>query len=109
MTIKVASFPIWIFWYKPSTEVINSANNYLNKNARNYFLGIIFYLQISPDITKSFAEEEHKLDAELNTEIVVEPGKTLLYQIPNPLDLQNFTAITDLLARIIKPLAEEMR
>ena len=109
LTIKVASFPIWIFWYKPSDEIINSANNYLNKNSHNYSLGIIFYLQIFPDTTKSFAEEERKLDAELNTETVVESGKTLLYQIPNPLDLQNFTAITDLLAQIIKPLAEEMR
>ncbi len=109
LTTKIASFPIWIFWYKPSDEVITSANNYLNKNSHNYSLGIIFYLQISPNITKSFAEEERKLDAELNTETIIEPGKTLLYQIPNPLDLSSFTAITDLLARIIKPLAEEMR
>ena len=110
LTIKVASFPIWIFWYRPSDKIINSANNYLNKNSHSYSSGIIFYLQISPDVTKSIAEEERKLDAEPNTEIVIEAGKTLLYQIPNPLDLPSFTAIADLLARdIIKPLAEEMR
>jgi hypothetical protein len=109
LTVIVANFPIWIFWYKPSDEIVTSANNYLSKNSHNYVSGIIFYLQTSPDVTKSFAEEERKLNRELNSEAAIEPGNILLHQIPNPLDLQNFSAVTDLLAQIIKPLAEEMR
>ena len=109
LTIKVVSFPIWIFWYKPSDEIINLANNYLDRNFHNDSLGIICYLQISPDITKSFAEEQRQLDAELDTETIIEPNKILLYQIPNPLNISSFTVITDLLARIIKTLAEEMK
>ena len=110
LTTKAKSFPIWIFWYKPSDEIINSANNYINKNSYNYSLGILLYLEISPDLTKSFAEEERKLEAELNAEAITKPSKTLLHQIPNPIELQSFTTIADLLAReIIKPLAEMVK
>ena len=110
LTTKVQNFPIWIFWYKPSKEIIESANNYLNKNEHNYTLGILLYLEISPDISKLFAEQELKLEAELNSELTTEASKTLLYQIPNPIELQSFTATANLLAqKIIKPLAEMVK
>ena len=110
LTTTIKSFPIWIFWYKPSDEIINYANNYLKKNPHHYSSGIIFYLEESPDITKSFAEEERKLDAELDTEATTKPSQILLHQISNPIALPNFIKITDLLAReIIKPLAEAIK
>ena len=110
LTTTVKSFPIWIFWYKPSEQIINYAEQYINNNIHDYSLGILFYLQPSPDVTKLFAEEKRKLEAELNPEAITKPSNTLLYPIPNPLELQNFTPIVDLLAKkIIKPLAERVR
>ena len=110
LTTKITSFPIWIFWYKPSETIINSAEYYLNNNSHDYSQGILFYLQTSPDITKTFIEEERKLEAELNTNKTTKANKTLLCQIPNPVESQNFTSIVDFLAtKIIKPLAEAVR
>ena len=109
LTTKVQSFPIWIFWYKPTEETISLAKKYLNQNQHNYNLGILFYLEISPDISRSLAEER-ELEAELNSKATVTSNKTLLYQIPNPLELQSFAALTKILAKeIIKPLAEMVK
>ena len=123
---NIQIFPIWIFWYKPSEDIINSANNYLKNNVRNYSRGILFYLQLSPDITKSFVEEERELEAELDSEMMLgnaegkltcpttvlkaKSSNILLYQFPNPLNSKNFNSIVYLLAKeIIKPLAEVVR
>ena len=116
LTKKTKTFPIWIFWYKPSDEIINSANNYINNTSHNYSLGILLYLEKSPNVAKSFAEdmrrEEAKLNAELEDEIITESSNSNIWskQIDRPLDFQSFTKITDSLAReIIKPLAEMVK
>lgn len=110
LTTKIKKIPIWIFWYKPSDDIINSANLYIHNNSHNYSQGILFYLQISPDITKSFPEEEQKIEAELNPEIKTKESNILLYQLPNPLEQKNFTDIVNFLAtEIIKPLAEMVK
>jgi hypothetical protein len=107
LTTKIKTIPIWSFWYKPSDDIINSANIYIHNNSHNYSQGILFYLQISPDITKSFPEEEQKIEAELNPEIKTKKSNVLLYQLPNPLKQQDFNYLVNSLAKqIIKPLAE---
>jgi hypothetical protein len=112
LTIKTETFPIWIFWYKPSEEIINSANNYIAKSFHDYSLGILLYLEESPNVAKSFAEdirrEEARLEAELEEEIITESNKNIWSkQIDNPLRSGNFHTLAKLLAReIIKPLAE---
>ena len=107
---KVQSFPIWIFWYKPTDEIIKAAKKYLNQNQQNYNLGILFYLEISPDISRSLAEEKRELEIKFNSESTATSNEILLYQIPNPLELQSFAALTKRLAReIIKPLAEMVK
>ena len=110
LTTKVQSFPIWIFWYKPADEIIKAAKKYLNQNQHNYNLGILFYLEISPDISRLLAEEKRELEIKLNSELTAISNKILLYQIPNPLELQSFAALTKRLAKeIIKPLAEMVK
>ena len=120
LTTKGQSFPLWIFWYKPSEEIINAAQNYINKNLDNYSLGILLYLETSPDITKSFFEEERQLELEIETELQgeikpevrVESSNIWLHQIPNPLESpnSNFLNVANLLAKkIIKPLAEMLK
>ena len=122
LTITVKTFPIWIFWYKPSESIIDSASHYINKNSHDYTLGILFYLQTSPDITKSFAEIEQDIDREIDIEMIAEntldnsdfnltqERNVLLHKIPNPIELKNFTPIVNYLAQeIIKPLAEVVK
>lgn len=116
LTIKTKTFPIWIFWYKPSDKIINSANNYISKSFQDYSLGVLLYLEESPNIAKSFAEdlrqEEAKLNAELEEEIITESGNSYIWskQIDNPLISENFYTLAKLLAReIIKPLAEMVK
>ena len=119
LTTKVKSFPIWIFWYKPSDVIINSANHYINKNSCDYSLGILFYLQPSPNITKMFPEIERDIDAEIDLEMMTEKKldnsdfncnqekNIWLCKLSNPLQSQNFSNTVDFLAKkIIKPLAE---
>lgn len=114
LTVKVQTFPFWIFWYKPSEEIIDAASNYLNNNER----GILLYLETSPDVAKSFTEkarqEEAKLNAELQAdiepEISDESSNILLHRIANPLESPNFLTVANSLTKeIIKPLAEMMR
>ena len=113
-TTKVKTFPIWIFWYKPSESIINSANRYINSNSDNYSLGILFYLQPSPKISIIFPEVEREMMTE--KELDDSDGDCNQYKniwlckIPNPLDSQNFTDIVDFLAqKILKPLAEVVK
>ena len=112
LTVKTATFPIWIFWYEPSEEIIHSANNYIAKSFHDYSLGILLYLEKSPNVAKSFAEdlrqEEARLEAELEEEIITESNNNIWSkQIDNPLDSKKFINVANLLAReIIKPLAE---
>ena len=113
LTIKTETFPIWIFWYKPSEEIINSANDYIAKSFHDYSLGILLYLEESPNVAKSFAEdirrEEARLEAELEDKIITESNNNNIWskQIDNPLRSGNFHTLAKLLAReIIKPLAE---
>ena len=112
LTVKTATFPIWIFWYEPSEEIIHSANNYIAKSFHDYFLGILLYLEKSPNVAKSFAEdlrqEEAKLNAELEEGIITESNNNIWSkQIDNPLISENFHTLAKLLAReIIQPLAE---
>ncbi len=108
---KISSFPIWIFWYEPSQEIIDSAEHYLNNNSHNYTSGILFYLQKSPDVNKLLIEEEQKLEAELNPFTTTQEERNLLcQQIPNPLQSENFTSVVNFLAqKIIKPLAEAIK
>ena len=111
LTTKIKTFPFWIFWYKPSEEIINAASNYISNNDR----GILLYLETSPDVAKSFAEEirdeEAKINAELQAdiepEISNESSNILLHKIANSLELPNFLTVANSLAKeIIKPLAE---
>ena len=105
LTTRIESFPIWIFWYKPSKDIIEDANNYINSDRNNYSLGILIYLETSPNKAKFLAEAEQEFK-----KVTTKRNNILLRQIPNPLESQSFTNIADLLARkIIKPLAEAIR
>ncbi|MBE9168940.1 DUF2357 domain-containing protein [Pleurocapsales cyanobacterium LEGE 06147] len=115
LTTKTKSFPIWSFWYKPSDEIINSANNYLKSNFHNYSLGILFYLP-------TFPEKERKIKAEMNSGITTDETsfnsdskltkeeEIWLCQIADPRNSKSFNPIVNFLAtEIIKPLAEMVK
>jgi Domain of unknown function (DUF2357) len=96
-TIK-QDFPIWIFWYQPSESVINQAIKYLENEKNKFSLGIIFYWQKSPNISRE------------NCEINRDNEKLWLCQIANPIDSQSFSIIINFLAaEIIIKLGDNIR
>ena len=87
-------FPIWIFWYKPSDEVISQAEKYINSQP-NIYPGILIYLQTPPN--------QSVADCELNK--VSE--RLWLCQVASPVEAEGFSSIVKFFAQeVIKPLAE---
>ena len=109
LTTTTKTFPIWIFWYKPSEEIINAADIYLNKNSHKYAQGILIYLEESPDVTKLIAQKEREIDAELNAEVLTDTNNILLHKIPNIIKSKSLSSTVNSLAQIVKSLAEEVK
>lgn len=95
LTTTERQFPIWVFWYKPSHEVITQAQQYINKQPDTSPVGILVCLQT--------CTKQSIASCELNK--VCE--RLWLLQIANPIDAQGFSHIVEFLAKeVIKPLAE---
>ena len=90
-------FPIWIFWYKPSDEVISQAEKYINGQPNIYPIGILIYLQTPPN--------QSVADCELNK--VSE--RLWLCQVASPVEAESFSSIVKFFAQeVIKPLVAEV-
>jgi hypothetical protein len=94
ITIK-RQLPIWIFWYKPSDEVIAQAQKYINKKSDIYPVSILVYLQTPPNQSISHCELDRVSD------------RLWLCQVASPIETQGFSKTVEFFAQeVIKPLAE---
>ncbi len=93
--------PIWVFWYRPSDELLTDCHRYLrefnnNKKNNNFFLkGLLFYLQISPKTSASTQEIEHHCE-----------GQLLLCKLPDPIAEQGFSQTTVFIINLIQSVVE---
>ena len=95
LTTTERQFPIWIFWYRPNNEVITQAQHYINKQADTYPVGIIVYMQNSPQQSVS------------KCHISKASQRLWLCQMASPIEAQGFAdTVTFLAKEFIKPLAE---
>lgn len=91
LEIQQLAFPIWVFWYRPSHEIIAQINRYLD-NLRNYHntkLGLVFYLQKPPNQSSTKGNIESYSDKKL-----------LVVQLPDP--TQGFSRTVALMTHLIK-------
>ncbi len=112
LTTTVKSFPIWMFWYKPSDEVVKQAEQYINQESNSYSVGIIVYLQLSPNLNKF--SDDNILEIEKETNLVFsdidnyyvsecfftqEKEKIWLCKLSNPLISESFNSVVDFLSQ----------
>ncbi len=89
--------PIWVFWYRPTNEVIAQATIYLkSQSSPNVNQGIIFYLQIPPSNSSLEGEIEYFYE-----------NKLWLCQLTNPIAAQGFSSTVEFMAQLIKQAVED--
>lgn len=94
---KKLVFPIWVFWYRPSDEIIMQMQEYVQDiiNTKNVKLGLLFYLQFLPSQVLTKVKIEHFCDRKL-----------WLVPLPNPITLQGFDQIVNFIAKVIQASME---
>lgn len=96
LTTNEEQFPIWVFWYKPSDDLITQAQQYLSSLPATCPVGLLFYLQQSPNPSSPISELTQRTE------------RLWLCQIANPIDAGGFAgAVEFLAAEVVQKLVEK--
>ena len=95
LEIQQLAFPIWVFWYRPSDETSTQINTYLHNliNYKNTKLGLVFYLQNSPNQSSATSNIESSFESKL-----------FVVQLPDP--TQGFSHTVAFMTHLIKKAVE---